>query len=163
MYAAGKSYSEILAFVDASGIKSKKGTRITDNTLHHILKNERYTGVYTWFEQENKYMRKWVGRPGSDPVRIEAIVPRIVDDETWRRVCRRRAENKQNRSNKGKRRQYLLSGLIQCGHCGSNYTGHASTIKKNGHIYEYNSYLCGRKERSRDCGSPNIAATEIED
>jgi len=68
----------------------------------------------------------------------------------------RRAENKA-------KREYLLSGLIECSECGATYVGHCSVNKrKDGSARETRYYECGNKYRTRSCGAKNINADLIE-
>ena len=46
MYAAGKSYNDIMAVLN--GLRGKRGAVIGKSQLNSILKNERYIGIYTW-------------------------------------------------------------------------------------------------------------------
>ena len=59
LYGAGKSYNDILAAV--SGAVGKRGRPLGTNSLHSILTNERYVGVYTWNKRKVKLFRKWAG------------------------------------------------------------------------------------------------------
>lgn len=157
LYGEGKSYDAILEAV--SGTYGKRGRPLGKNSLHSILTNERYIGVYTWNKRKMKLFRQWAGG-GLNPncVRIEGIIPEIIDKNTWERVQKRMSDNKRNASNKAKR-TYLLSGLIECEECGATYVGHTSTNAK-GHETRY--YVCGNKYRTHTCRAKNINAGEIE-
>ena len=158
-YAAGKSYAFILNKVHAMGITGKRGQSIGKNTLHYILKNDRYKGVYSWNRKIMRYMHKWQGRkPNPNAVEIHGIIPPIVDEFTWERVRVRMAENKHNKTNKGKR-EYLLSGLLRCRKCGGAFVGVTTSNKKG---YEYRFYTCANKHRNHTCAAKNIAADELE-
>lgn len=129
------------------------------NSLHSILTNERYIGVYTWNRRKVKLFRKWAGgKPNPNCVRIEGIIPEIIDKTTWERVQKRMSDNKRNASNKAKR-TYLLSGLIECEECSATFVGHTSTSKKG---CETRYYVCGNKYRTHTCRAKNINADEIE-
>ena len=157
LYGAGESYNVILDAV--AGATGKRGQPLGKNSLHSILKNERYIGVYTWNKRQVKLFRKWAGgRPNPNCVRLEGIIPEIIDKETWERVQERMNDNKRNASNKAKR-NYLLSGLIVCEQCGAAYVGHTSTNSKG---YETRRYICGNRYRTRTCDAPNLNADEIE-
>lgn len=157
MYADGKSYSDIINALD--GACGKKGRPLEKNSLHYILKNERYIGVYSWCKRHVKIMGKWAGGvPNANAVRIEDAIPPIIDKETWERVQRRMADRKHRAANKAKR-EYLLSGLIECTECGAKYVGHTS---KNSRGYETRCYVCGNKYRSHTCSTKNIKADDIE-
>lgn len=157
MYGSGRSYNQILDAV-ASAV-GKRGRPMGKNSLHSILSNERYIGVYSWNRRRVKLFRKWAGgTPNPNCVRIEGAIPAIISEELWRKVQKRMSDNKRNASNKA-RRTYLLSGLIECEECGAAYVGHTSTNKKG---YETRSYVCGNKYRTRTCSAKNINADEIE-
>lgn len=157
LYGAGKSYNEILDAV--AGAIGKRGHPLGKNSLHSILTNERYIGTYTWNKRKTKLFRKWAGgAPNPKVIRIEGMIPAIIDENTWERVQERMSDNKRNAQNKAKR-SYLLSGLIECEECGAAYVGHTSTSSK-GHESRY--YVCGNKYRTRTCHAKNINADEIE-
>lgn len=157
MYAAGKSYGEILTAIGE--VRGKRGKIIGKNSLYYILRNERYAGVYSWCKYHNKIMGKYAGKtPNENAVRIEDSIPAIIDRETWERVQSRMNDKKHRASNKAKR-EYLLSGLIECTECGASYVGHTSTNKKG---YSTRYYCCGNKYRNRTCKSKNINANDVE-
>lgn len=159
MYAEGRSYDYIIDHLD--GATGKKGRPIGKNSLNSILKNERYVGVYSWNKRHVKLFRKWAGgTPNPNAVRIEGVIPPIIDTNTWEKVRARMEDNKRNAANKAKRRQYLLSGLIECEGCGCNYVGHTSRNKKG---VETSRYVCGNKYRTHQCNAKNIPAAEIEE
>lgn len=157
LYGSGKSYNQILDAV--AGTTGKRGRPLGKNSLHSILANERYIGVYTWNKRHVKLFHKWAGgTPNPDCVRIEGVIPAIISEELWKKVQKRMSDNKRNARNKAKR-SYLLSGLIECEECGAAYVGHTSTNKKG---YQTRSYVCGNKYRTRTCSAKNINADEIE-
>ncbi len=51
MYAAGKGYSEI---INQEGHKTQTGRPFGKNSIHYILKNEKYKGVYIFNRTERK-------------------------------------------------------------------------------------------------------------
>ena len=157
LYGAGESYAAILEAV--SGATGKRGRPLGKNSLHSIMSNERYIGTYTWNKRRVKLFRKWAGGTlNPDCVRLEGMIPPIIDESTWERVQRRMSDNKRNASNKAKR-VYLLSGLIECEECGAAYVGHTSTSSKG---VETRYYVCGNRYRTRTCSAKNINADEIE-
>lgn len=158
MYAAGKSYNEI---IDAlGGLKGRRGAVIGKTQLKSILQNERYIGTYTWNKKQYKVMNKWAGgKPNPNIVKIEGIIPPLVDMDTWERVRVRMADKKRNATNKAKR-EYLLSGLITCDCCGGQFVGHTSTNTRG---YQTVYYTCGTKYRNHTCNSKNINAFRLEE
>ena len=162
MYAAGKSYGEILPAVWKTGVTGKLGRPIEANTLHYILKNERYTGTFVWFKREMRHMHKWVGRMNSeeDMIRLEGAIPQIVPPEVWQTVRARMDANKKNTLNNTRveDRFYLLSGLIRCGNCGGTLSGVTTSCK--GH--QYKKYLCVNKRKHKECKARDVKADKLE-
>ena len=157
LYADGASYDIIINKLN--GLKGKRGQAIGKSSLHAILKNERYIGIYTWNKKQYKYMRKWAGgKPNPNIVKIENAIPPIIDNGTWERVQKRMRTNKRNATNKAKR-EYLLSRLIKCASCGGAYIGKCAKSKKG---YETKYYVCSSKYRNHTCNAPNINANELE-
>lgn len=157
MYADGASYNQILdAIPEARG---KRGRPLGKNSLYSILSNPRYDGTYIWNERIVKRFGHWAGgKPNPDKVTIEAAIPAIVDAETMQKVEKRMADNKHKGRNTAKR-EYLLSGLIECEVCGAAYCGRTTT---NNNGYESSSYHCGNKYRTRRCSAKNVNAAMLE-
>ena len=159
-YAEGKSYKHIIDKAAALNYVGKRGQPLGKNSLHDILKNERYIGIYTWNKLKRKYMGRWCGgKPNPDIVRIEGIIPAIISQDIWERVQKRMSNNKHNASNTAKN-EYLLSGLIECSECGGAFIGKTNT-NCQGRTYRY--YTCNNKYRTRTCKAANIPADEIEE
>ena len=157
MYAAGKSYGEILSAIGE--VRGRRGKVMGKNSLYYLLRNERYIGVYSWCKYHHKIMGKYAGNlPNENAVRIEDSIPAIIDKDTWEAVQMRMDDKKHRACNKAKR-SYLLSGLIECTECGASYVGHTST---NSRGYSTRYYCCGNKYRNHTCHSQNINAEELE-
>lgn len=158
MYAGGSSYKDILATLE--GIPTKKGGIWSTNAISSVLNNDRYLGIYTWNRRKVKVMGKWAGGgPNERMVRIEkGAIPPIIDIHTWNTVQARRKSNK-HAQNTAVRRTYLLSGLIECGDCGSSYVG-VTSINSRG--VETSYYTCSAKKRKKTCAAQNINAQKIE-
>jgi site-specific DNA recombinase len=157
LYASDNSYDKIL--VALQGKSTKKGNPFTKSSIKAILSNERYIGVYTWNKKIFKQMRKWAGgKPNPNVVRIEDCIPKIISKEVFN-MCQERMNNKERNASYKAKREYLLSGLIECTECGSNYVGYCSTNTKG---YTTRYYACGNKYRSKTCHAKNINANNIE-
>lgn len=157
LYAANNSYDIILAALE--GKSTKKGNPFSKASLKCILENERYIGVYTWNKRIVQQMRKWAGgKPNPNVVRIENSIPPIIDKEVFE-VCQKRLRNKSRNGSFAAKREYLLSGLIECTGCGSAYVGRCST---NGKGYSTRYYSCAAKYSKKTCHAKNINADMIE-
>lgn len=157
-YANGKSYNDILLALGKNPT-GKYGRPIGKNSLHSILKNERYIGVYTWNKRHMKFFRKWAGGTlNENVVRIEGKIPPIIDKNTWEAVQKRMKDNTRNATSKAKQ-TYLLTGLIECESCGATYVCHCST---NSRGYKTRYYVCGNRYRTKSCHNPNVNADRLE-
>jgi len=160
-YAEGKSYNTIIDALSARGFRGKRGQVLGRSSLNAILQNQRYIGVYSWNKYQIKYMGKWAGgKLNPEAVTIKDAIPPIIDMVTWERVQNRMKDNKRKNATNTAKATYLLSGLIECGMCGGNFTGKTNKSGK-GYITRY--YACSNKYRTRNCDAKNINANEVED
>ncbi len=160
-YTAGASYNAIVDKLN--GRPGKYGSPLGKNSLCDILQNERYIGVYTWNKRTMRIMRKYAGgKLNPNVIRIEGVIPPIIDMETWGRVRSRMIQRNRRAENKATR-EYLLSGLIECVECGATFVGHTSiNRRKDGSKRETRYYECGNKYRTHNCKAKNINANMIE-
>lgn len=144
--AANESFADIARDLNNRGIKTRKKAQWNKNSFRGMCRNERYRGIYIFRD-----------------VRIEGGIPRMVDDETWFKVqgvC----ELKQNRGQTNGRHHggaddYLLTGKLRCGHCGSYMTGISGT-SKTGAIHYY--YICHKRRTEHACDKKNVRREVIE-
>lgn len=165
LYYRGYSYNYIMDKLNVSGVVGRKGKPMNKNSLYYMFKNPRYAGIYVWNEYTYQVMRKYIGRkPNPREIRVDGAIPPIVDMEVWLAVQNRLENNKhQNRKiSSSARRVFLLSGLIECGECGSKYVSYTS--KSKGHEYQY--YACGRRYKKGNkadaCHSLPIRGDKLE-
>lgn len=149
-YAAGSSPKTIVHGLNAERVpppRPKQGRKAqgwTWTTVRGMLRNRLYLGEVYWNrsgklrDPENPKRRVTRRRPRSEwlqgPDRPEL---RIISPELWERVeARRKEATKQSKGRHGgPRPQYLFSGLLRCGVCGSHY------IIKDKRGYAYSFYL----------------------
>lgn len=157
-------YNGISDWLDAHGIKSKRGMRIAKGSIHDILLNEKYTGVYIYNRATSKdpfgKRNNRTAKPENEIIRIENGMPAIISKETFKK-----AAEKMNKNRSGKHRAaepYLLSGICFCGLCGGAMVGssrgrHLDKNEKKQHFYE----CCSRK-RNHNCEMRGIKRDDIE-
>ncbi|ACL75220.1 recombinase family protein [Ruminiclostridium cellulolyticum] len=63
MYASGHSYNEIIDTMNREGYRSKFGRSFGKNSLHDILRNEKYTGTYIFNRTGCRFCRERCQRP----------------------------------------------------------------------------------------------------
>ena len=142
MYADGKTSTEIIAHLNSLGYKTSKGVPFNKNSLHTILKNKRYIGVYTY---------RGIETPDG--------IPRIISDELFNKVAERMEKNRKAPARARAKVEYLLTTKLFCGHCKEMMTGYSATGKQ-GNVYNY--YICnGRK--AKKCDKKMVKKDYIED
>lgn len=141
MYADGSRAVDIADYLNARQIRTASGAAFNKNSLHSILKNRKYIGVY-------KYAN----------VEIEDAVPRIVSDELFYRVAEILEKNKKNAGHNKAKVEYLLTTKLFCGHCRAPMVG-VSARSKTGRIYYY--YSCNNA-RVKMCHKKNARKEKIE-
>lgn len=163
LYYEGYSYSYIMKRLNIMKVVGRKGSKMNKNSLYYMFKNPRYAGIYLWNEYTFQVMNKYVGRKKNPrKVEIQGAIPAIVDMEVWEGVQKRMESNKYSHYRTSKKRVFLLSGIIKCGICGSNYVSHASMSKGR----EYKYYVCsnryGKKNAPEGCKSNPVRVDELD-
>lgn len=161
MFLQGSGYSVISDWLTAHGYKTRRGKYFGKNSLHDLLKNEKYIGTYTF----NKVQRDFDGNRSISAdsekiVRQENALPAIVSTELFKGVqCVMDKRKNSGRQFHEATVVYLLSGLVTCSYCGCKMIG---TKVKNG---QYFYYRCNKKERHADagkCPTPMISKDQLE-
>jgi len=143
------------------GRKVKKGKRKEKTAgiwrpsrIRNMIINTTYNGVHIYGKRTEK-----------DRERISRKVPAVVSEEIWTKAQEVLKEN-QIISKKNAKRNYLLTSLIKCGACGTNY--HGITYPDRGKQGELSYYKCNGKIAYRGplggkCVSKNIPRKWLED
>lgn len=156
-YAGGMSYRQIIEGLNADGLRTRAGNPFGTNSLHDLLKNEKYIGVLYYGATKKSPTGKRTAHSGKaeDAIRIDGGCPRIIDDETWKCVQDKMEKNKKGQAGRPPLRNYPLKGKVFCGECGS-----AMVISRSQYKYYY--YGCARKQRDRICDASKISAQKLE-
>lgn len=89
----------------------------------------------------------------SEQTRKENNVPAIITKEKYDKAMERKKAKK--RGSNSAKRNYLLSGIIKCGKCGSDMTGNARSEDKG-------AYRC-QKKNGEKCNNKSIGQDVVED
>ena len=128
MYANGKTVTEITKHLNSLGYKTSRGVPFNKNSLHTMLKNKRYIGVYTYKGKE-----------------VPGGMPRIISDELFNKVAEIMEKNRKAPARSKAKVEYLLTTKLFCGRCKEMMTGFSATGKQG---KKYNYYICnGRKAK----------------
>jgi site-specific DNA recombinase len=162
-YAEGIGYNQILKQLNTMGHHSKRGREFGKNSLHDLLKNERYTGIYTFnlrLEKDLAGNRNPQFKPKEEWIYIEGGMPAIIDRETFDKVQIRLANNKKNGGHFKTKRVYMLAGILKCGACGAPMYGNSHIDGRHGK--EYLAYECSGKAYKKICDSKGVRKENIE-
>lgn len=138
-YVQGVYVKDIIAALTAKGVYNR-GKKFAKNTVHHILRNEKYTGIYRYNGEV-----------------FDNIYPQIISKETFEIVSKRIEANKYGR--KSNQVVYLLRGKIKCGYCGSPISAETGTAK-DGHVERY--YKCFGKKNQNGCHKAQVRKDILE-
>ena len=143
MYADGKTVTEIVDKLNEMGLRTLRGGPFTKNSLHSILKNKKYIGVYEYQGRE-----------------IKDGVPRIIEDDVFNKVQEMLKINKRAPAKTWSRADYILTDKLFCGKCGALMFGESGTSKTG---VKHNYYICSNKKRFRSCDKKAVRQADIED
>ena len=139
----GDRYSEIIESLNNRGFTTKLGKPWNKNSFNRMLCNERYIGVYEYSD-----------------VRKEDAIPAIISKEVFYMVQDKLNEGRNEQGLKRKlNSEYLLTGKLYCGECGSPMVGYAGT-SRNGTLHYY--YTCKKSRRKNGCEKHNIRRDFLE-
>lgn len=164
MYLDGCGYGEIIFNLNQRGFKTKRGNAFRKNSIYEILKNEKYTGVYIYNKSAAKNADGTYNRhkykTDDEIIRVPDGIPQIISQKDFDKVQIKIQQRRRKTATYKAKHDYLLTGKIQCGICGSIYVGNAR--KANATHPEYISYRCSRKNGSLKCRNREIRKDIIE-
>jgi site-specific DNA recombinase len=174
MYLTGNTTSEITAYLYRREFKTRTGRRFHSKLVCDILKNKVYTGKLVWNRRHYSKKEKTKGGYGkgyrylsgepSDVVEAQGRHKPIISDDDFKRVQLRLLNNRKTICRVFNKHEHLLTGIIRCAYCGSNYLGLTSTsnhtTKKRKKLYR-----CRLKgeTRSIECNNKNIVAASYDE
>ena len=138
----GEAFVDIMASLNARGIKTSYGRPWGRSSFQKILSNERYRGIYIYGD-----------------VRKEGGIPRIVSDELYFKVQEVITTKKNPQGRHRVNGDYLLTGKLFCGHCKSPMTGISGT-SRSGNLHYY--YVCQKRRTEKTCEKKNLRRDDIE-
>ena len=141
-YANGKTIKEIVDILNAKGLTTSLGSKITINIVTDMLKNRRYIGEYKF--------RDIVQRDG---------IPRIVPQALFDKVQIEREKNKRATARHKAEDDYLLTTKLFCGKCGRYMTGESGT-GRSGAVHRY--YKCNGAKYKHTCDKKTVKKDWIE-
>ena len=139
-FSKGYCVREIIAKLTAQGI-TRNGKKFPMNSVYNILRQEKYTGVYT---------------VNGDT--IDNMFPPIIAKELFDKV--QAILHTYQHGKNSIEVTYLLRGKLKCGYCGQSLVGECGTTK--GGVRKYYYKCRGHKSKLTDCRNPAIPKAELE-
>ena len=186
MYVDGHGLARIAKLLNDEGVPAPQPPRTRalrawcPSSIQEMLRNERYRGVQVW-NRTQKQRNPETGRktsrqrPEAEWKRVAVPEWRIVPEELWnaahariRLVNERMGSARCGGLNRTERsRQYLFSGLLVCGECGSRMViisgrGRRGYVKYGCPSHRYRG-VCGNKLTIRQDRLEEQLLAEIED
>ena len=163
MYLNRKAYGEILDELRQHGYVAKAGTPFVRNSLHSILKNPKYTGLYTYSRSAPKsFDGKRNGhkyKDDSEIIKVENGVPMIIPKDQFE-IVQEMMKDRRQRYKRTSRYQYLLSGKLTCGICGYNLVGNNKPARPQHPVYV--NYICNNRDKKIPCHQYGIRREVVE-
>jgi DNA invertase Pin-like site-specific DNA recombinase len=157
MFASGEyGLVTICRHLEAQGILTRTGKALWDNDrIKEMLKNETYAGIRYFnrltagknaSEGKTSKRSRWVERDRQEwiPVKVPAIVSRELFDKAQEQLSQHEERYCRPQTH------YLLSGLVQCGRCGSRGSSsrrwhRARRASGQVSVHHQSSYRCIRR------------------
>lgn len=165
----GWSYRELAEYLNVLGYRTKIGNKFSANSsFYDILVNSKYKGEYVFGRSLSKPKQPGMKRSHrknkdeSEIIRVPNGLPAIVDEGTFEQVQKLLASRQRSKGASKAKEVYLVSGLIECGECGSPYHGSARIGGRN--KQKYVSYRCSkRKKIENSCKCKEINRTLLDE
>ncbi len=140
-YADGASMREITNEMNLKGVRTKRGGKISINSVTRMLHNRKYIGEYRY----------------NDIVHPNGI-PAIVPEDLFNRVQERMAANKKAPAKHKAEDEYLLTTKLFCGKCQCYMVGESGTGRNKVHHY----YKCASVKNHKGCDKKTVKKEWIE-
>lgn len=159
--------------------KRKESRSWHQSSINRILTSEIYVGTY-WYNRRKSQKVKGEKTKSGNPKKtyqirdrsewIRTEVPAIIEKGLFQLTQDQRQRNLTNSGNV--KYEYLLKGLIRCGHCGRRWSGttySGKVDKQTGKKTKYRCYRCPNKnpkkygEDVQKCSTTTLRAELIED
>lgn len=141
-YARGVPMKDIIGELNARGVRSQRGGKLTHTTFSRALINPVYIGQY-----------KYKGDV------VEGLAEPLIDEATFYKVQQRVKANAHAPAASKAIVEYSLQGKAFCGYCGSPMTGESGR-SKTGDMHHY--YTCSARKRKHACQKKNEKKAPLE-
>ena len=159
MKASGEGYGPIIDELNRAGFRTKRGGPFGKNSLHDILVNRKYVGVFSFGRvRTDRDGKRNTHQDSENFIELPGGVPAIITPELWAKVQERIQADKVQAGRYSARETYLLSGKVRC-ECGSAMNGSRGTNQK-GIVFPY--YRCSNAHGKRACSAGKVGRDWLE-
>lgn len=142
-YAEGASMQEVTDEMNIKGIRTKRGGKISINSVTRMLHNRKYIGEFKYRD---------IVQPGG--------IPAIVPPELFEQVQERMAHNKKAPAKHKAEDEYLLTTKLLCGKCQCFMVGESGTSHQMNKVHRY--YKCVSVKNHKGCDKKTVQKKWIE-
>ena len=142
-YAEGASMQEVTDEMNIKGIRTKRGGKISINSVTRMLHNRKYIGEFRYRD---------IVQPGG--------IPAIVPQELFYRVQERMAANKKVPAKHKAEDEYLLTTKLFCGKCQCLMVGESGTSHIKNKVHRY--YKCVSVKNHKGCDKKTVRKDWLE-
>ena len=137
MFIKGEPNAAIYDYLNARGLRTKRGKPFNKSSINRIIKNRKYIGEYSY-----------------DDVVIPDGIPAIIDREVFAMAQAEMERRRTKKTPRAPKAEYLLSGKLFCGHCKSAMVGVSGTGKSGNTWYYY--YCPHNRSKVRECEKKQV-------
>ncbi len=142
-YAEGASMQEITDEMNIKGIRTKRGGKISINSITRMLHNRKYIGEFRYRD---------IVQPNG--------IPAIIPNELFDRVQERMAVNKKAPAKHKAEDEYLLTTKLFCGKCQCLMVGESGTSHIKNKVHRY--YKCVSVKNHKGCDKKTVRKEWLE-
>lgn len=143
--------------------KNPNGYVWSKTQVIRILKNETYIGcvVGRKYEKVSHKVDKVRGTKKEDYIIVENKHEAIISRELWDKAQEKLAKHQFVRKSEY---SHPLKKFVYCADCGAKATYKSRhTVRKNGDVKVYNTFVCSRKNMAKGCNCKSIRAEILEE
>ena len=142
---AGESLHSVARDLDERGIRTSRGNPWSRKALRHTLVSARISG-----RREHRPVADYVNgnRPVLGQITADAIWPAIITAEDSDRLRELLTRPDRDNGPRGRKFEYMLSGILRCHRCKSGLVGRPAHGKPR--------YVCDKKPGATGCGTISV-------
>ena len=134
MVQENNGYLAVANALNEMGYRTRLGKAWQAGNVSLVIRSEALNGRLV-------YGKKGQG----ELVTLEGFFPKILSDEEWKQLQERLAIRREMPRGKGHVSEYLLSGVLRCGHCGGPMKGKSTSYRlTSGEMRPHRTYVCVR-------------------